>query len=64
MHCGGLNPSIAWQICRHKAAPVAEGSGCVKMFECMYHGWQYGEHTQLCHKATMAALYRGPFWKS
>ncbi|CAL8471392.1 g10934 [Coccomyxa elongata] len=28
-------------ICRHKAAPVAEGSGCVKMFECMYHGWQY-----------------------
>ncbi len=31
------------QVCRHKAAPVAEGSGCVKMFECMYHGWQYGE---------------------
>jgi len=21
---------------------VAEGSGCSKMFECMYHGWQYG----------------------
>ena len=30
------------QVCRHKAAPVAEGSGCVDMFECMYHGWQYG----------------------
>ena len=29
-------------VCRHKAAPVAEGSGCVKMFECMYHGWEYG----------------------
>ena len=29
-------------VCRHKAAPIAEGSGCVKMFECMYHGWEYG----------------------
>jgi choline monooxygenase len=29
-------------VCRHKAAPVAEGAGCVKMFECMYHGWQFG----------------------
>ncbi|CAL5220057.1 g2008 [Coccomyxa viridis] len=28
-------------VCRHKAAPVAEGSGCVDMFECMYHGWKY-----------------------
>lgn len=47
MHSGGINACVAWQICRHKAAPVAEGSGCVKMFECMYHGWQYGEQIQL-----------------
>ena len=30
-------------VCRHKAAPIAEGSGCTQMFECMYHGWQFGK---------------------
>lgn len=34
-------------VCRHKAAPVAEGSGCTQMFECMYHGWQFGGRTPL-----------------
>jgi len=30
-------------ICRHRAAPVATGSGkCAKRFICPYHGWAYG----------------------
>lgn len=28
-------------VCRHKAASVAEGQGCAKEFECPYHGWTY-----------------------
>jgi choline monooxygenase len=31
-----------WNVCRHKAAPVAEGSGTVRRFQCGYHGWTYG----------------------
>ena len=34
-------------VCRHKAAPIAEGSGCTQMFECMYHGWEYGGASRL-----------------
>ncbi len=56
-----LNPYGAWQICRHKAAPVAEGSGCVKMFECMYHGWQYGENIQLPASLPWQYVFRGAF---
>lgn len=42
--CSSMSPHhlAPPQVCRHKAAPVAEGSGCVEMFECMYHGWKYG----------------------
>src|SRR5476649_1049242 len=28
-------------ICRHRAAPVAEGCGHAKAFTCPYHGWTY-----------------------
>jgi choline monooxygenase len=28
-------------VCRHRAGPVAEGSGCRKTFQCGYHGWTY-----------------------
>ncbi len=28
-------------VCRHRAGPVAEGSGCAKNFRCGYHGWTY-----------------------
>jgi choline monooxygenase len=28
-------------VCRHRAGPVAEGSGCRKNFQCGYHGWTY-----------------------
>lgn len=29
-------------VCRHKAAPVAEGVGVAKELRCRYHGWSYG----------------------
>jgi phenylpropionate dioxygenase-like ring-hydroxylating dioxygenase large terminal subunit len=28
--------------CRHRGAPLAEGSGCQSAFSCPYHGWTYG----------------------
>jgi len=29
-------------VCRHRAGPVALGSGCRASFQCQYHGWTYG----------------------
>jgi choline monooxygenase len=29
-------------VCRHRAGPVATGSGRRKVFVCGYHGWTYG----------------------
>lgn len=28
-------------ICRHRAGPIATGSGCIERFRCGYHGWTY-----------------------
>jgi choline monooxygenase len=28
-------------VCRHKAAPVAEGAGTATELRCRYHGWRY-----------------------
>jgi choline monooxygenase len=28
-------------VCRHRAGPVAAGSGCQNVFRCGYHGWTY-----------------------
>ena len=30
-----------FNVCRHRAGAVAEGSGCRKNFQCSYHGWTY-----------------------
>ena len=30
-----------YNICRHRAGPVAEGCGSRKLFRCGYHGWTY-----------------------
>ena len=29
-------------VCRHRAGPVASGSGACKALRCGYHGWSYG----------------------
>jgi len=28
-------------VCRHRAGPIALGSGCRNMLRCQYHGWTY-----------------------
>lgn len=28
-------------VCRHRAGPIAEGSGCKNVLNCGYHGWTY-----------------------
>lgn len=28
-------------VCRHRAGPIAEGSGCRSVLNCAYHGWTY-----------------------
>jgi choline monooxygenase len=28
-----------FNVCRHRAGPVARGSGCCRSFQCGYHGW-------------------------
>jgi choline monooxygenase len=34
-------------ICRHRAGPVASGSGCADRLRCGYHGWTYDLTGQL-----------------
>jgi len=28
-------------VCRNRAGPIAQGSGCRNVFNCAYHGWTY-----------------------
>jgi len=28
-------------VCRHRAGPIAQGSGCKHVLNCAYHGWTY-----------------------
>ena len=28
-------------VCRHRAGPIALGSGCKNVMRCQYHGWTY-----------------------
>jgi choline monooxygenase len=28
-------------VCRHRAGPIASGSGCMNVLRCGYHGWTY-----------------------
>ena len=28
-------------VCRHRAGPIASGSGCKNVLRCAYHGWTY-----------------------
>ncbi|MBA4013847.1 MAG: hypothetical protein C0481_18445 [Phenylobacterium sp.] len=34
-------------VCRHRAAPVAEGAGRRKLFTCPYHAWSYDTEGRL-----------------
>lgn len=30
-----------FNVCRHRAGPLATADGCTKMLQCQYHGWTY-----------------------
>src|SRR5215813_11145789 len=30
-----------FNVCRHRAGPVAKGAGCRQSLQCAYHGWTY-----------------------
>ena len=32
---------VLLNVCRHRGAQVAEGSGCTRRLTCAYHGWTY-----------------------
>lgn len=36
-----------YNVCRHRAGPVATGKGNRKVLQCKYHGWTYGLDGQL-----------------
>ncbi|HEY0603317.1 MAG TPA: SRPBCC family protein, partial [Herpetosiphonaceae bacterium] len=36
-----------FNVCRHRAGPVAQGAGHRKTLQCLYHGWTYGLDGQL-----------------
>jgi choline monooxygenase len=36
-----------FNVCRHRAGPVAQGAGCRSSLQCAYHGWTYGLDGQL-----------------
>jgi choline monooxygenase len=38
---GQANLRGFFNVCRHRAGPVARGSGCRRSFQCGYHGWTY-----------------------
>lgn len=36
-----------YNVCRHRAGPVASGAGTCQALKCAYHGWTYGLDGQL-----------------
>ncbi len=38
---------VLLNVCRHRGATVATGSGCATKFACPYHGWTYGNDGHL-----------------
>ncbi len=40
-------------VCRHRGAVVADGSGCAARFTCPFHGWTYADDGRLIGAPTM-----------
>lgn len=43
-------------VCLHRAAPIAEGSGNRKLFSCPYHAWAYDTEGQLIRAPHMEGV--------
>lgn len=42
-----------FNVCRHRAGPIAEGCGRQRLFACRYHGWTYDLKGQLVRAPEM-----------
>lgn len=42
-----------FNVCRHRAGPVAQGCGRAQRLSCRYHGWTYDLAGQLLHTSEM-----------
>ncbi len=45
-----------YNVCRHRAGPVAEGCGSRKVFRCGYHGWTYSLDGKLLNAPEMEGV--------
>ena len=45
-----------YNVCRHRAGPVAENCGSRKVFRCGYHGWTYSLDGQLLNAPEMEGV--------
>eukprot|EP01023_Acetabularia_acetabulum_P004269 TRINITY_DN11781_c0_g1_i1.p1 TRINITY_DN11781_c0_g1~~TRINITY_DN11781_c0_g1_i1.p1 ORF type:complete len:382 (+),score=19.18 TRINITY_DN11781_c0_g1_i1:302-1447(+) len=48
-------------VCRHHAAKVAEGKGCVSQFVCPYHGWTYDLNGKLIKATKLKGICKQNF---
>lgn len=49
-----------YNVCRHRAGPVAVGCGMRKALQCVYHGWTYGLDGQLMSAREMEGVKNFP----
>lgn len=47
-----------YNVCRHRAGPVAVGAGCRHGFQCAYHGWTYSWDGRLTQAREIAGTRR------
>jgi choline monooxygenase len=45
-----------FNVCRHRAGPVAQDCGSRKVFRCVYHGWTYALDGSLLHSTEMEGV--------
>jgi choline monooxygenase len=45
-----------FNVCRHRAGPVAQASGNGKLLQCRYHGWTYELDGRLCRAPEMEGV--------
>ena len=45
-----------FNVCRHRAGPVAQGCGRQRVFACRYHGWTYDRSGQLLRAPEMEGV--------
>lgn len=52
-----------YNVCRHRAGPVAEGEGHCRGFTCRYHGWSYRLDGKLIGAREMPEIDEAQNWR-